>query len=77
MAVAFDEAIATGEYADDADIIDQAPALWKQRQADYIAYLKRAWEEGIASGPPVDGGFDLDDIKRRGEARLAAKHAAQ
>lgn len=77
MAVAFDSAIATGEYADDADIVGEALALWKRRQADHVAYLKRMWEEGIASGPAIDGNFDLADIKRRGEARLAAMRAAK
>jgi hypothetical protein len=30
------------------------------------------WEEGLASGEPIEGGFDPEDIARRGRARLEA-----
>ena len=31
-----------------------------------LAVLRRAWAQGIGSGPPVDGNFNAADIARRG-----------
>lgn len=77
MAGAFDAAIATGDYADEADIVGVALAQWRQRQADHIVYLRRMWAEGIASGEPIEATDDFfDNIKRRGHALLEARRAA-
>jgi hypothetical protein len=49
---------------------------WKREREAYIQRLRELWEEGLASGEPVEGGFDPTDITRRGRARLAAKRQA-
>lgn len=35
--------------------------------------LRQLWEEGLASGEPVEGGFDTADIVRRGRERLSKR----
>lgn len=55
--------LASGHYATPGDVIVAALAMLAE-----VAYLRQAWEEGIASG---DGGeFDPAEIKR--EAREAS-----
>lgn len=39
--------------------------------------MKQLWDEGMASGPPYDGNFDLNDIRKRGLAKLAEIPEAQ
>lgn len=34
-----------------------------------IEHLRKAWEEGLASGPPKP--YDLEEVKRHGRERLA------
>jgi antitoxin ParD1/3/4 len=51
-------AVETGAYASNSEVIRDALRLWEQREqlrGLEIARLKQAYEEGIASGDPVDG----------------------
>lgn len=71
-------AVASGDYSTASEVVRDALRTWKRERADRDAAIRRLrelWEEGLASGEPVEGGFDADDIIRRGRARLAAKQA--
>lgn len=69
-------AVASGDYSTASEVVRDALRTWKRDRADRdaaIRRLKELWEEGVASGEPVEGGFDADDIIRRGRERLAAE----
>ncbi|MGN6271304.1 MAG: type II toxin-antitoxin system ParD family antitoxin [Sphingomonas sp.] len=75
LASEVDQAVAAGDYASTSEVIRDALRLWRRdRDADRAesARLRRLWEEGLASGEPIEGGFDPEDIARRGRARLEA-----
>ncbi|WP_374944055.1 type II toxin-antitoxin system ParD family antitoxin [Sphingomonas sp.] len=69
-------AIADGTYADVEAIVETAMRRWQEdRMVERIGIdrLRSMWEEGIASGDPVDANDAFfEDVKRRGRARLAA-----
>ena len=51
-------AVETGAYASNSEVIRDALRLWERREqlrGLEIARLKQAYEEGVASGEPVDG----------------------
>lgn len=53
------DAVNTGHYASNSEVVRDALRLWEQREelrALEIAHLKRAYEEGITSGNagPID-----------------------
>jgi antitoxin ParD1/3/4 len=75
LAAEIDAAIATGDYASTSEVIREALREWKTRRIGREAALeelRRLIQEGIDSGEPIAGGFDAEDIKRRGRERLAA-----
>ena len=87
IAAVMDDAVRAGEFATTEYIVRYALQLWlneremaKERldaeRRSEGKRLKRLWDEGLASGEPIDGNFDADDIIRRGRARLAARRAA-
>ena len=52
------KAVESGAYASNSEVMRDALRLWERREElrDLeIARLKRAYEEGLASGEPVDG----------------------
>ncbi|MEN2981010.1 type II toxin-antitoxin system ParD family antitoxin [Tistrella bauzanensis] len=52
------QAVDTGEYASAGDVMQDALREWTLRRtqrARAISDLRRLWDEGMASGPPVDG----------------------
>lgn len=52
------QAVESGAYASNSEVVRDALRLWEQREeirALELARLKQAYEEGIASGEPVDG----------------------
>ncbi len=52
------QAVESGAYASNSEVVRDALRLWEQREeirALELARLKQAYEEGIASGDPVDG----------------------
>ena len=71
------DAVATGEYASTSEVIRDALRAWKQvRQGRAAAVdgLRRLWAEGVDDD---DRTLDVEDIKQRGRARLAALEAAR
>lgn len=51
-------AVDTGAYASNSEVLREALRLWEQREelrAMDMARLRQAYEEGLASGEPVDG----------------------
>ncbi|UZK69462.1 type II toxin-antitoxin system ParD family antitoxin [Sphingomonas sp. S1-29] len=76
VAVNIDRAVATGQYADVDAVVQHALRLFLQTREDENARLRAAWEEGLASGEPIDMPDDFfEDIIRRGNERLAARAA--
>lgn len=72
-------AVERGDYPDINAVVDDALHQWQdnriinQIDADRLRAL---WEEGIASGDPVEATDDFfEDVKRRGRERLAALRA--
>ena len=70
-------AVASGDYSTASEVIRDALRAWKRERAGReaaIRRLKELWEEGLASGEPVEMEDDwAEDIIRRGKARLAAE----
>lgn len=66
-------AVASGEYASTGEVVRDALRLWENHrvlQIQEIARLRKAYEEGIASG--LAGPLDIERIKREARARLEA-----
>jgi antitoxin ParD1/3/4 len=58
QAVLIQQSVSTGTYASDSEVLRDALHLWEQREQMRmleIARLKQAYDEGVASGPAVDG----------------------
>lgn len=72
LAAKIDAAIDSGEYRDPADLISDMLDQWQSPAQDDPDRLRRLWEDGLASGEPIPGGFDPADIHRRGLTRLKA-----
>jgi len=54
MAAEIRAAVETGQYASASEIVREAMRLWMERQErkqQEIERLRKAWDEGIASGP--------------------------
>jgi antitoxin ParD1/3/4 len=52
------QAVESGAYASNSEVVRDALRLWEQREEIReleLARLKQAYQEGIASGEPVDG----------------------
>ena len=72
------EAVDSGQYASTSEVIRDALRGWQLREPlrkAEIERLRKAWEEGLASGPA--GPLDFEEIKRRGRERLARAQQAQ
>lgn len=72
MATMMREAVAAGEYASASEVMRE----WKFRrmQRDQaIDELGRLWDEGMASGDPVDGRDAFARIKGKLDARIAER----
>ena len=66
-------AVESGEYASTSEVVRDAMRLWEDHralQAQEITRLRKAYEEGIASGSA--GPLDIDRIKREARARFEA-----
>jgi antitoxin ParD1/3/4 len=61
-------AVASGEYASASEVVREALREWNLRKAE-IERLRKAWREGVESGPSRP--LDFQEIKRRGRERLA------
>ena len=74
LAEALEAAVESGDYPTTGEIIREALGGWQRQRrlrAEEIAELRRLIQEGLDSGPAIEGNFDPEDIKRRGRARLA------
>ena len=68
------DAVSSGQYASASEVVREALREWELRQGlrrAEIERLRRAWEEGLASGEPRP--LDFEDLKRRGRERLARR----
>ena len=64
------QAVETGAYASNSEVMRDALRLWEQREgirALELARLKRAYSEGIASGEPCEIGAEalLSEFSRK------------
>jgi antitoxin ParD1/3/4 len=67
------DAVASGEYASASEVVREALRDWRLRQPlrrAEVERLRRAWTEGLNSGPSAP--LDMDDVKRKAEKRLEA-----
>jgi antitoxin ParD1/3/4 len=65
-------AVASGEYASASEVVREALREWNLRKPlreAEIERLRKAWQEGVESGPSRP--LDFQEIKRRGRERLA------
>jgi antitoxin ParD1/3/4 len=65
-------AVASGQYASASEVVREALREWQLRRPlreAEIERLRKAWQEGIESGPSRP--LDFEEIKRRGRERLA------
>lgn len=68
------KAVENGAYASNSEVVRDALRLWEQREdfrAIELAQLKRAYAEGIASGPAREATADslLASFRRRSKPR--------
>jgi Arc/MetJ-type ribon-helix-helix transcriptional regulator len=72
LAAKLDAVINAGDYSDPADLVSDMLDRWYAPENEDPERLRRLWEEGLASGDPIEGGFDPEDIRKRGLERLKA-----
>ena len=66
----------TGRYGSSSEVVREALRLLEradQQDAEKLAYLRKAWQEGLDGGGAEE--LDLDALKAAGRARLAAQKA--
>jgi antitoxin ParD1/3/4 len=71
------DAVASGEYASASEVIREALRDWRLRQPlrqAEVERLRKAWAEGLASGPSEP--FDIEQIKQRARQRLQKMNTA-
>lgn len=69
---AIKDAVDSGAYASTSEVIRDALRGWQLREPlrkAEVERLRKAWDEGIASGPARE--LDIGELKRRGRERLA------
>jgi antitoxin ParD1/3/4 len=69
------QAVDSGAYASNSEVVREALRLWEQREQLReleIARLKQAYAEGLASGDPVDGEEAFAQIRTTVFGRLEA-----
>lgn len=74
MAAVVREAVESGEYASNSEVIRDALRDWKLKrtlQQQQIDELRRLWEEGLASG--AAGPLDMQTIKQEARWRFEAE----
>ena len=66
------EAVASGQYGSASEVIREALRDWRVRQPlrqAEVERLRKAWSEGLASGPPQP--FDIEETKRHARGRFS------
>ena len=69
------QAVETGDYATESEVIREALRDWKLRRALREAgldELRRLWDEGLASGPSEDGHAAFAGLRGRLTGREGA-----
>ena len=77
MAAMMRSVVDAGEYASASEVMREALREWKFRRTQReraIDELGRLWDDGIASGPAVDGAQALSRIRSRLEDKLAGRN---
>lgn len=74
LATLLEEAVATGKYASDSDMIAAALTLLEKQEAlrhEEIEWMRREVQAGLDSGPPVAIDFDafLSELKAKRSRR--------
>src|SRR3954463_10932176 len=65
------EAVASGEYASASEVIREALRDWRLRQPlrqAEVERLRKAWADGVASGPMQP--FNIEETKKRARGRF-------
>lgn len=65
--------VSSGQYASSSEVVRDALRLMEQvdqEDAERLAWLRRAWQEGLDSGDPQE--VDFAGLKADARARLAA-----
>ena len=68
MAADMRKAVESGEYASASEVMRDALREWRTRRderARALEELGRLWDEGIASGPSVDGEVAFKRIRKK------------
>lgn len=71
MAAMLRRAVASGDYASSSEVVREALRDWKERRTlrtEAITELRRLWDEGLASGEPVQSEDALARIKAKIDA---------
>lgn len=68
------QAVDSGSYASNSEVVRDALRLWEQREeqrALAMAHLRQAYDEGMASGPGrhIDAATLLADLKAQPQGR--------
>lgn len=74
MAAVVRQAVESGEYASNSEIVREALRDWKLKRAlqqQEIEELRRLWQEGLHSGPSRFAG--MADLKAEARRRLEAQ----
>lgn len=69
------KAVKNGAYASTSEVIRDAIKAWQRQQAEEIEYLRKAWKEGIESGPAVE--WNLQKFLAEMHAKQAKKSKAK
>ncbi|RAZ88148.1 type II toxin-antitoxin system ParD family antitoxin [Mesorhizobium hawassense] len=76
LAAAVDDVVAAGEYASASEVIRDALRLWKERR-DLLGYtveeLRKLVQEGIDSGPALDGPSVIERARAKYHKMAEAK----
>ena len=65
-------AVSSGKYGSASEVVREALRDWVMREPLRVAEverLRRAWQQGLASGDPAP--LDIEAIKRKARQRLA------
>ncbi|OHV84414.1 type II toxin-antitoxin system ParD family antitoxin [Rhizobium sp. LCM 4573] len=65
--------VASGRYRSSSEVVQQALRLLEEKdhEGDDLQRLKKAWEDGVASGDYRP--LDIGAVKKEGRQRLAGK----
>lgn len=63
------EAVASGDYADISEALDEAMTDWQTKRRSENERLGRLWDEGLASGE--SGPLNIPELRQEAQRRLA------